>query len=285
MKKAEFYLIAAGIIVVAALALLGNAQLFGWAPQAPFPGSPLENASSSGVACTQEAKLCPDGSAVGRTGPDCSFAACPVVTTNWKSYTSNAFGLSFQYPSDWQKSNDVLSVVNPHVFFGNPLNGTSTYHFSVFVLNNSSNLSAQAYVQKLLVDDEAQDASASANGPAPTVTPKFTKQYATMVGASSTPAYELYDVLAFDDNDEQIYVQENKQIIEFVFPMPEANPNLSDPVDNNATVHAILATVSLDPYTWKFCGGIASGQFTCPSGYTCSLDGSYPDAGGHCAKK
>ncbi|MBI5422284.1 hypothetical protein HZA44_04085 [Candidatus Peregrinibacteria bacterium] len=31
------------------------------------------------VACTEEAKVCPDGSAVGRTGPDCSFAPCPQV--------------------------------------------------------------------------------------------------------------------------------------------------------------------------------------------------------------
>jgi len=29
------------------------------------------------VACTAEAKLCPDGSAVGRTGPNCEFAPCP----------------------------------------------------------------------------------------------------------------------------------------------------------------------------------------------------------------
>lgn len=29
------------------------------------------------VACTQEAKVCPDGSAVGRVGPDCAFAPCP----------------------------------------------------------------------------------------------------------------------------------------------------------------------------------------------------------------
>jgi hypothetical protein len=28
-------------------------------------------------ACTLEAKLCPDGTAVGRTGPNCEFAACP----------------------------------------------------------------------------------------------------------------------------------------------------------------------------------------------------------------
>ena len=30
------------------------------------------------VACTLEAKLCPDGSAVGRMGPDCGFAPCPA---------------------------------------------------------------------------------------------------------------------------------------------------------------------------------------------------------------
>lgn len=30
------------------------------------------------VACTMEARLCPDGSAVGRQGPNCEFAACPA---------------------------------------------------------------------------------------------------------------------------------------------------------------------------------------------------------------
>ena len=30
-----------------------------------------------GIACTQEAKLCPDGSDVGRTGPNCEFTQCP----------------------------------------------------------------------------------------------------------------------------------------------------------------------------------------------------------------
>jgi hypothetical protein len=31
------------------------------------------------VACTMEAKLCPDGSAVGRSGPNCEFTACPAA--------------------------------------------------------------------------------------------------------------------------------------------------------------------------------------------------------------
>ncbi len=33
------------------------------------------------VACTMEAKLCPDGSYAGRTGPKCEFAACPETRT------------------------------------------------------------------------------------------------------------------------------------------------------------------------------------------------------------
>ena len=31
-------------------------------------------------ACTQEAKLCPDGSTVGRHGPSCEFDPCPNAT-------------------------------------------------------------------------------------------------------------------------------------------------------------------------------------------------------------
>ena len=37
----------------------------GGPPQPPVPG------------CTEEAKQCPDGSFVGRTGPNCAFAECP----------------------------------------------------------------------------------------------------------------------------------------------------------------------------------------------------------------
>lgn len=36
--------------------------------------------SSLPVACTMEAMQCPDGSYVSRSGPDCAFATCPIVT-------------------------------------------------------------------------------------------------------------------------------------------------------------------------------------------------------------
>lgn len=32
---------------------------------------------SGAIACTMEAKICPDGSAVSRGGPNCDFAQCP----------------------------------------------------------------------------------------------------------------------------------------------------------------------------------------------------------------
>jgi hypothetical protein len=43
--------------------------------------SPSTPAGDNGVACTMEAKLCPDGSYVSRSGPKCEFAACPSTST------------------------------------------------------------------------------------------------------------------------------------------------------------------------------------------------------------
>ena len=51
-----YYIIGAVIVVVIGIALQQNSQ-----PRA----------------CTEEAKLCPDGSAVGRVAPNCDFAPCP----------------------------------------------------------------------------------------------------------------------------------------------------------------------------------------------------------------
>ena len=44
--------------------------------QAANPEPPKDE----GVACTMDAKMCPDGSAVGRHGPNCEFAPCPGET-------------------------------------------------------------------------------------------------------------------------------------------------------------------------------------------------------------
>jgi len=38
----------------------------------------LSCAQNNPIACTADAKICPDGSAVGRTCPNCEFAPCPA---------------------------------------------------------------------------------------------------------------------------------------------------------------------------------------------------------------
>ncbi len=47
------------------------------------------NEKSQSVACTMEAKLCPDGSYVGRSGPKCEFALCPGESEPSTSHIPN----------------------------------------------------------------------------------------------------------------------------------------------------------------------------------------------------
>lgn len=58
------------------------------------------------VFCTQDVKMCPDGSYVGRAGPNCEFQECPkqqatINTSQWKTYRNEGFGFEFQYPPEW----------------------------------------------------------------------------------------------------------------------------------------------------------------------------------------
>lgn len=41
----------------------------------------IPKSNPGSMMCTKEAKICPDGSSVGRTGPTCDFAACPFITS------------------------------------------------------------------------------------------------------------------------------------------------------------------------------------------------------------
>lgn len=54
------------------------------------------------VACTMEAKICPDGSSVGRSGPMCEFAPCPGEADHptWETSSDKDKNFSFKYPKD-----------------------------------------------------------------------------------------------------------------------------------------------------------------------------------------
>ncbi len=71
------------LLIVIILALVGalgyivyDKVLYG--PSTPPTVIVVSPTSTEPVACTMDAKVCPDGSYVGRTGPSCEFEACPM---------------------------------------------------------------------------------------------------------------------------------------------------------------------------------------------------------------
>lgn len=90
------------------------------------------------VSCTMEAKICPDGSSVGRTGPNCEFAACPEInTSDWNIFKNDKYGIEFKYPKIQEsKGNDSLRIYYT-------LHGSTIYDFKI--LSNDQKLSLEDF--------------------------------------------------------------------------------------------------------------------------------------------
>ncbi|MFZ2026387.1 MAG: hypothetical protein WAV30_03820 [Microgenomates group bacterium] len=56
--------------------------------------------SDEPVACTMDAKICPDGTAVGRIGPDCEFEECPVIKGEVKKFTGTISNIDYSCQVD-----------------------------------------------------------------------------------------------------------------------------------------------------------------------------------------
>jgi hypothetical protein len=68
-KKTIFILLTILFLIVIAIFKFSNRK-----PISDSSPKPIDN---NPVVCTMDAKLCPDGSSVGRIGPDCEFVPCP----------------------------------------------------------------------------------------------------------------------------------------------------------------------------------------------------------------
>ena len=71
-----------GIIALASATAFATGEDAVAGSVAPSAPSAIYPAPTNSVACTQETKLCPDGSYVGRTGPNCEFAVCPSISAS-----------------------------------------------------------------------------------------------------------------------------------------------------------------------------------------------------------
>jgi thiol-disulfide isomerase/thioredoxin len=74
--------ILAALVVIAAGCNKPNTQQLPPPPNNPVnpAAPPSDQPPTTERACPQDAKVCPDGSAVGRTGPNCTFAECPATS-------------------------------------------------------------------------------------------------------------------------------------------------------------------------------------------------------------
>lgn len=109
-------------IVILAIIVAAAAIVYFVKPEVFMPASTSKEPTQeipSGVVCTMDAKICPDGSAVGRTGPNCEFAACPTPAATSSTVTVpiggsvTALGVTIeprQIASDSRCPNDVQCV-------------------------------------------------------------------------------------------------------------------------------------------------------------------------------
>jgi len=93
-------------------AVLLLAGIFFWFQS--FRQRPIKNNNrNQPVACTMEAKLCPDGSYVGRTGLNCFFSPCPQVKIKPSDIAENQ---SDKLIIDFPKPND--KIISPVIISG-----------------------------------------------------------------------------------------------------------------------------------------------------------------------
>lgn len=92
----------APITVTIVLSILAIAGFFVFQKAKEFSDQQAQNQNTDQnqqIACTQEAKQCPDGSFVGRTGANCEFAECPQTENlNVITYSNTEYGFEFKYP-------------------------------------------------------------------------------------------------------------------------------------------------------------------------------------------
>jgi len=104
-------------LILLVLSILGGVGYF------LIAGGKLPFLNQQKTWCTQEAKICPDGTSVGRSEPNCEFAPCPTLTpsptpdptANWKLI--NRKNWQFKVPPNWNywECNDELIFVGPEI--------------------------------------------------------------------------------------------------------------------------------------------------------------------------
>lgn len=83
------------------------------------------------LACTEEAKVCPDGTGVGRSGPSCEFAPCPFPNVEFID-ASLSFALPQGYEQGVQEPGADGYIPEMLNFYQKQAAGTGYHYISVY---------------------------------------------------------------------------------------------------------------------------------------------------------
>lgn len=264
------------------LAGLTIGYILGSKPQLPIFAPPLPApAPEEAVACTQDAKQCPDGSFVGRDPKNnCEFTTCPTQTSNAPIQKSNVWkglGVTFVYPQSWEAMKPVLTLQQPQP------GGFYQQGFS-----SGGNMNMILYTKPRAKNQDGNYKNLAEESKLPNLTnttlagkDAIRAEYGFPDGST---AYQFVASTTLDDEITLVGIQ-------FI-----VQPYDSVSIDQGRTIfNDILSSFKFTDQNptptagieGRFCGGIAANlpQNQCPSGYYCKLDGNYPDAGGKCVKE
>ena len=140
------------LIIVLVVIISGTAYFFGLKNTGSniFP-TPSPTPTTSNVACTQEAKICPDGkTSVGRVGPNCEFSPCPETDISqssthpdWILYKNEQYGFQIFYPDSYKVLNDKENLYGWPNAIVLLYNGGQSYDLPIEIWNSKAEYEAK----------------------------------------------------------------------------------------------------------------------------------------------
>lgn len=125
------------ILIIIGILVLGGGAYYFLTKKIQEPGG-----------CTLEARICSDGSAVGRSGPNCEFTQCPTEeASDWNIYKNEEYGFEMKYPKWW----NVYELNKRILFKDTPLEDIPSEWLNIDVKDSEYNFSNYDFSKEEMV--------------------------------------------------------------------------------------------------------------------------------------
>lgn len=198
-------------------------------------------------------------------------------TANWNVYTNVTYNYQLKYPADW-KANSVEPGPGEV-----PLNQTSR-GLVVYPKQYNSTATAKTYIQIETDGNWNLSAPSAQEWINPQREVFYTVTDRSNITYKNSPAAVIigtYDGYGFPATISTTFLTSQDKKTYYSITVVAAKDESEQVVNQIASSFEFLNQESQSS-EGKMCGGIAG--IICPEGYTCVLNGNYPDASGKCTK-